>query len=258
MKSFEKYAEYYDLIYQDKDYEAECDFLEEIFRKYSINPVKTILDAGCGSGRHTVPMAKRGYDMEGFDLSEVMLKRAKKYAKNENITNLDLHVMDLCNFQINKKFDTCICMFAVMGYLTKTHDILKTLSNIRKHLKDNSLFTFDFWNGLAVLRILPSDRAKIMEDGRRRVIRIVEPELDALNHICKVHYRLVIIENDRIVDEVEETHVVRFYFPQEMTHYLEDAGFEVLKVCPFLDLNGKVDENDWNIAVIAKAVGGEE
>ena len=90
------------------------------------------------------------------------------------------------------------------------------------------------------------------------MIRIAEPELDAFNHICKVNYRLIVVGNDTIVDEVEETHAVRFYFPQEITHYLEDEGFEVLKICPFLDLNGKVDENVWNIAVIARAVGGKE
>jgi hypothetical protein len=50
---------------------------------------------------------------------------------------------------------------------------------------------------------------------------------------------------------------MRFYFPQELKYYLENAGFEVLKICPFLDLNGCVDEHVWNIAVIAKA-GGEK
>ena len=59
-----------------------------------------------------------------------------------------------------------------------------------------------------------------------------------------------------LIDEVEETHVSRFFFPQEVCHYLADAGFEVLKICPFLDLDGKVDENVWNITVVAQAKGG--
>ncbi len=257
MTPFEKYAEYYDLIYKDKDYGAECDFIEEIFEKYSVNLVRTILEAGCGSGGHAIPLEKRGYDVVGFDRSDAMLRRAKKKTEKEGIKNLDLYNMDLCNFKLNNKFDAAICMFAVMGYLTKTQDIQKALANVREHLKDGSLFIFDFWNGLAVIRILPSNRVKIMEDDEKKLIRIVEPELDAFSHICNVNYRLIIIENNTVVDEVKETHEVRFYFPQEMVHYLEDAGFEVLKICPFLDLNGKVDENAWNIAVIAKA-GGDE
>ena len=37
----DKYALCYDLIYRDKDYEAECDFVEEIFQEYSPHPIAT-------------------------------------------------------------------------------------------------------------------------------------------------------------------------------------------------------------------------
>lgn len=251
----EKHATYYDLLYSDKDYEKECNFVEAIFQKYALSSVNTILEAGCGTGGHAIPFAKRGYEVVGFDLSEAMIRRTRE--KAEGIANLKFHVMDLRNFQLNTKFDACICMFAVMGYVTENKDVERTLINIKKHLKKDSLFVFDFWNGLAVLRILPAVRVKVVEDKGMKIIRTAEPELDAFNHICKVHYRLIITENKKIVDETEETHVVRFYFPQEIKHYLEDAGFEVLKICPFLDLSGKVDENVWNITTIAKA-GGEE
>jgi len=255
---FGKYGEYYDILYQDKDYEKECDFLEEIFVKYGGN-IKSILDAGCGTGEHAIPLAKRGYEVVGFDASEDMVKRAKEKAKNSN-TNINFQIMDLRDFQFNRKFDAQICMFAVMDYITKTEDILKTLRNVRKHLKEKSLFVFDFWNGLAVLRILPSVRVKTVEYKGIKIIRTVEPELDAFNHISKSHYKLISIKNNKVIDEIEETHVIRFYFPQEIKHYLEDTGFELLKICPFMDLNGKVDENVWNIVAIAKAkaMGGEE
>lgn len=253
------YAKYYDLIYEDKDYEKECDFLEEIFSEYSEKPIKSILDGGCGTGGHAISLAKRGYSLLGFDASEIMVKRAKEKAKNCD-GSVVCCVGDLRDFQFSETFDTCILMFAVIDYITETEDVLKTLKNVRKHLRENSLFIFDFWNGLAVLRILPSVRVKEVENKKAgiRIIRTVEPELDTFNHISKSHYRLIVLKNDRVIDEVEEIHVIRFYFPQEIKHYLEDANFEVLKICPFLDLDGKVDDNVWNIAVIARAVGGKK
>ena len=254
---FGRYAEYYDILYQDKDYEKECDFLEEIFSKYSEKHVKSILEGGCGTGGHAIPLAKRGYRYVGFDTSEIMIERAKEKARSSNI-NVDFQVMDLRDFQLDEKFDASICMFAVIDYITETEDVLKALRNIRRHLKENSLFVFDFWNGLAVLRILPSVRVKIMEDEGIKIIRTVEPELDAFNHISKSHYKMIVIKNGKVIDEIEETHVIRFYFPQEIKHYLEEAGFELLNICPFMDLNGKVNENIWNIVAIAKAVGEEE
>ncbi len=50
------YADQYDLIYTEKDYEAECDLIEEVFRKYGDGEIKTILDLGCGTGNHAIPL----------------------------------------------------------------------------------------------------------------------------------------------------------------------------------------------------------
>ncbi len=253
MTSFERYAEYYDLIYQDKDYEGECDFIEEIFRTFSPHPVNTVLDGGCGTAGHAISLARRGYAVTGFDSSEIMLKRAREKAAECDL-NLVFHVGDLRRFDFGEKFDTCICMFAVIGYVTETEDILKTLRNIRRHLDSGSLFIFDFWNGLAVLRILPSTRTKIIQNEKLRIIRIAEPELDSFNHLCHVHYRLLVHSGDTLIDEIVETHVMRYYFPREIIHYLNDAGFEVLKIGPFLRIDDKVDENIWNLVAIAKVV----
>ena len=246
-------AEIYDLIYKDKDYESECDFVEEIFQRFCPSPVGTILDGGCGTGGHAIPLVRRGYKVTGFDSSETMIEHAKEKAKKSNLT-LDFQVEDIREFSLNKEFDACICMFAVMGYITETEDFIKALRNIRRHLRKAALFIFDFWNGLAVLRILPSVRVKTIEDKEKRVIRIAQPELDAFNHLCQVHYRLLVTQNNTLIDYVEETHVIRYYFPQEITHYLQDAGFELLRICPFLDLSGKVDENVWSVTAIAKAI----
>lgn len=258
MKPFGKYSEYYDLIYQDKDYERECDFIEEVFRNFSAKHIRTILDAGCGTGGHAIPLAKRGYSVTGVDASEVAVKIAKMKGKQSNLRStrlfeVDFHARDIRHFQLNRTFDACICMFAVMNYLTGNEDIQSALRNIREHLEKDSLFIFDCWNGLAVLRILPSVTVKTVIGEDKKVIRIARPELDALHHLCRVNYHLIVTQNNAIADELEETHVVRFLFPQEIAHYLEDANFELLRTCPFLDLGGKVDENVWNIALVARA-----
>lgn len=245
-------ADIYDLMYKDKDYVTECNFIDRILREYADGRIIEVLDAGCGSGNHAAELSRKGYNILGFDLSEVMIKKAgQKYRKTPN---MEFHTADIRRFNFNKKFDACICMFVVMGYMTKDTDIQAALKNIRKHLKKGALFVFDIWNGLAVLRLLPSVRIKTVEDKTQKVIRIAEPHLDAFNHICNVNYRFIILEKNKLVKEVNETHSVRFYFPQEIKHYLSDAGFEVLNIFPFLDLNGKVDENVWNLGIVARAV----
>ncbi len=246
-------AEIYDLIYKDKDYKGECTFIEEIFRKFSTNPVRTILDGGCGTGGHAILLAKRGYKVTGFDSSETMIKCAKEKAKKSNLT-LDLQVADLRKFSLNDKFDACIAMFAVMGYITKDSDIIKALNNMHRHLKPNGIFVFDVWNGLAVMRILPECRVEEVENDKIKIMRVAVPNLKSFDHICEVNYKLLILnKQNNTFHEINEKHIVRFYFPQEIKYYLDNAGFEVLKIVPFLDLNRKLNENVWNIAVIAKA-----
>lgn len=127
---FGKYAEYYDLLYQDKDYERECDFIERIFSGYSPNPVKTILDVGCGTGQHAMCLTERGYKITGFDASEAMLRRAK-----EKALGVSFHLLDIRNFSLEERFDACVSMFAVMNYSTENVEIQKALMNLRRCLE---------------------------------------------------------------------------------------------------------------------------
>jgi SAM-dependent methyltransferase len=251
MEVFKNYANYYDFLYEDKNYEQECDFLEEAIKKYSGIKVKNILELGSGTGGHAIPLANRKYEMTGIDASEGMLKLAKQKTAQLNL-KMDLQLCDIRNFEFGKKFDTVICMFAAFNYITETGDIVKTLRNVKKHLNKGGLFIIDIWNGLAVMRIMPSTRVKIIEKGKIKIIRAVEPELDAVNHICRNHYNMLVLENNKLIDEIKETHKIRFLFPQEIKHHLEDAGFEVMKICPFPNLDGQVNENIWNIALISR------
>lgn len=253
--SFKEYAAYYDLIYKDKDYEKEVDFIEDIFGEFiGESKPKKILEVGCGTGNYTKIMVDRGYEVTAVDVSEDMLKLASEKCDCE----CKFIKGDIGDITINEKFDTCIAMFAVMGYITENTEIIRALNNIRRLLKPNAIFVFDVWNGLAVLRRLPEQRLKEVENDELKIIRFAVPYLRAFEHICEVNYKLIIQnKRDSKLKEINEKHVMRFYFPQELKYYLENAGFKVLKIRPFLDLNGRVDEHVWNIAVIARA-GGEK
>jgi 2-polyprenyl-3-methyl-5-hydroxy-6-metoxy-1,4-benzoquinol methylase len=248
---FGVYGEYYDTFYSDKDYEKECDFVDEIFKRYSPGPAKTLLDAGCGTGAHAIPLARRGYEVTGFDASGIMIRQAREKGRKAGVS-IAFHVLDIRDFSLGKEFDACTSLFAVFGYLAETVDVLAAMARIRHHLKRDSIFTFDFWNGLAVLRDLPSVRVKAVEKDGKRVIRTVQPEMDAFHHLCTSNYHVLVTQGESVIDEFREAHVVRYFFPQEIAHYLDDAGFEVLKLCPFLRLDGTVDEREWNVTAVAR------
>jgi hypothetical protein len=62
-----------------------------------------------------------------------------------------------------------------------------------------------------------------------------------------------VIKKNVMVDEFEETYVVRFFFPREVQHYLAENGFTSLRMCPFLSAEEKADEKTWHLTAVSQA-----
>jgi hypothetical protein len=95
---------------------------------------------------------------------------------------------------------------------------------------------------------------KIIKNENLRVIRFAEPYLNTLHHTCEVNYHFIVTKKNKIIYEGREKHTLRFYFPEEITHYLEESSFQLLKLCPFLNLNGQPSEKTWHVTAIAQTV----
>lgn len=257
MSVFSAYAQFYDALYQAKDYPAECDFLEQVFRRYAKTPVRSILELGCGTGGHTLPLAQRGYAITGIDRSSEMLSMARAKAAAASAQASEFCLADIRDFDLKRTFDTVIAVFAVLSYMTSNADFLAALKTARRHLRPGGLFFFDAWFGPAVLTDRPGDRYKIVEarDGDdERIIRFVHPELNIYQHTVDVNYKVLRQRGDRVIADVSETHTMRFFFPQEINFYLETAGFQVKNICQFMHLDTPLSDHEWNMAVVAEAV----
>ena len=79
------YASAYDSMYADKDYERECDVIEEAFRRFANGFVRSVLDLGAGTGNHALPLAGRGYEVAGVDLSGEMVEIARGKARDAGV-----------------------------------------------------------------------------------------------------------------------------------------------------------------------------
>lgn len=245
------YAQAYDALYQDKDYERECDFLEAIFGKCS-KKVKTVLDLGCGTGGHALILARRGYEVVGVDRSATMLEIAREKAKEDGLA-IEFHQDDVTALNLRRTFDAVISMFAVMGYQISNADLSAACATARKHLIPNGIFIFDAWHGPAVLMDRPIPRFKEVRGGDGRIIRFTEPILDTFKHTVDVRFKLLKFRQDGSVVETDESHLMRYLFPQEIAYFLEVAGFDKVNFCPFMDLEGALMATDWNMTVIAIA-----
>lgn len=250
------YARAYDAFYGDKDYGAECDLVERLLKQYAPGPVRTVLDLGCGTGNHAVLLAERGYDVTGVDVSESMLEQARKKAATtpEGGKAVFRHG-DIRDVDLRQSFDAGLLMFAVLGYQLDNEDVLATLRNVRRHLRPGAPLVFDVWYGPGVLSETPSQRVKVIPTEGGRILRVASGELDPRRHLCTVQYQVWRVEGDRIVDEAQERHTVRFFFPRELELMLEVAGFDLARLGAFPDIDCEPDATTWNACCVAIARG---
>jgi|SRR3989344_5698675 len=243
------YAKYYDFFNQGKNYLAEAAFLDKAFKKHSKNPVKTILNLGCGTGMHEIELTKIGYIIDGLDLSSDMIK----IAQSRNIPNTTFDVGDMSSFKLEKKFDACVSMFAAFGYLLDNNQIESSLKSIREHLNRDGIVIIEVWNGLGVVNIKPSSRIKEFTRDGIDVHRQSFPIMRAFDQCVDIKFNVKLSQKGNMLDSYEEMHKMRFFFPQEFKYYLEKCGFEMLEICKTFELGTHVDENEWNMVVIARA-----
>jgi SAM-dependent methyltransferase len=249
---FEQYARYYDMFYQDKDYDAECDFLEKIFEANASKPVRSILDLGCGTGGHAIPLARRGYSVTGVDLSTQMLSAARSKSAEAGLA-IELVEGDARQIYLSHTFDAVIAMFAVMSYQTSNADLEAVIQTARRQLLPGGLFVFDAWFGPAVLSERPTDRYRSVENSDERIHRFAHPELNVVTQTVVVNYHVLRIRAGQLLEELTEAHSMRFLFVQEIAYLLERNGFRFRQACPFLELGRELTERDWNMTVIAEA-----
>ena len=140
------YSKNYDTIYGKKDYEAECELAINLMKMYMPEKPVTVLDLGCGTGNHALILSRKGFEVSGVDISDEMLEIADEKAKSSDL-KIDFFNGDIRNFNIDRKFDSAIMMFAVLGYQNSNGDLINCLKSIRNHLKKGSILVFDCWCG---------------------------------------------------------------------------------------------------------------
>ena len=152
MSEFDKYSEYYDLIYKDKDYKKESDYIKTIINKYSVSCSK-ILELGCGTGKHASYLSNY-YKIHAIDGSKSMIVRA---LKNSN-SNITFEFGDVRLFRLNKKVDFVVSLFHVASYQIEDDDLHQYFKTARIHLNKGGFFIFDCWHGPAVIAQKPEKK----------------------------------------------------------------------------------------------------
>jgi len=220
-----RFAEYYDLIYQDLvDYPGECDTLKTLFRRFRRARVRSVLDLGCGTGNHAVILGRRGYEVTGLDLSPAQLAVARRKVRGTRLP-VSLVQGDMRRFEFGRTFDASICMFGGFGYLLTDRDVVSHFAAVRRHLAADGLHVFEFWQESAAI---PGHKGWYHREKPFRIIRLDRSTLDAPRHRLSVEFRFFVFDRDRLRDRFDESHVLRVYRVAEVRRLLALAGMRLV------------------------------
>lgn len=225
---FANYARYYDLLYRDKDYAAEAEYVTGLIRKFHPS-ARSILELGSGTGIHASLLAEKGFTVHGIERSPEMLARSQTLTENRDVVHdrLTFTAGDIREVRLNKRFDVVIALFHVISYQTSNDDVTAAFETARQHLNPGGIFIFDVWYGPAVLTERPAVRIKRMADGQTEITRLAEPVLHPNENRVDVNYHVFVrnLTPPQAVAELKETHAMRYFFKPEIDRIAAHAGF---------------------------------
>jgi SAM-dependent methyltransferase len=238
-------SEYYDLLYQNKDYRDEAQYYSGIIQKN--RPLaKTMVDFGCGTGKHDVYFAEKGFEVSGVDLSQGMIDKA--VAGKSGIT---FQQGDIRSIQLDQKFDVAVALFGVMTYITDNDDLIKNFTNVIKHLHPKGLFVFDFWYGAGVLSDKPKVAIKREKNQKYSIVRMVEPTLISNDNRVEIRSTFHVFDKEkRLIDIVYDVYSARYFFIPEIKMLAKQTGFNILSFQESLSDKPMNSQNWYGLCVL--------
>lgn len=249
MNVFSNYARYYDLLYRDKNYAQEAQFIHQLLLNHAPNAV-SILELGCGTGIHAALLAEFGYQVHGVDISAEMLEQSalrRQQISPDIASKLEFSLGDIREFRKDVQFDAIISLFHVISYQTTNEALQATLATVKAHLKPGGIFIFDCWYGPAVLSDRPTVRVKRLEDELIEITRIAEPVIYPNDNLVDVNYQVLIRDkNSSTIEEIRESHQMRYLFKSEVELILNQFEMKIINYREWIS-NKEPGFDTWSV-----------
>jgi SAM-dependent methyltransferase len=219
---FEKWfsSKYYLELYSHRDEEDARWIINLLQRNIHFPTDSKVLDIACGAGRHSIELARRGFDVTGFDLSAYLIKMAMKtfLESMEKGLKLKFLIKDMRNFNFRNRFDIAMNIFSSFGYFEDDTSNFKVFRNASDSIRSGGYFVFDYLNRKFILKnLVPltvTERAGYKITQKRRL------EGDFV-------HKEISIRDGKFTAGFEER--LRLYSPEEIRKELSALGFKVEK-----------------------------
>lgn len=242
---FENYADKYEQEPFTKGTNKEVDFIE---KEINFNKGIRILDIGCGTGRHSIELASRGYIVTGVDLSDTMLRRARVNAMQRHIS-VDFIQADARKINFVNEYNLVIMLCEGSFPLMETDEMnFEILQNAAKALKSKGKLIFTTLNGLFPI----FHSVKDFINGHYEEEKSQNNNFDLMTFRDYSEYTIEDDSGNKKTIRCNE----RYYIPSEITWLLKSLGFSNIEIlgCDIGDWSKdkKLTVNHYEMLVVAE------
>jgi SAM-dependent methyltransferase len=242
-------APFYDKVNGDIDYSAWADFIETIIsREYNGQP-ELVLDLGCGTGRMTLELAKRGYDMTGVDVSPEMLDIARNNGEKAGFSDKILWLcQDMCEFELYGTVDITVSCLDCINHILKPAELAECFKLVHNYLIPDGLFIFDI-NGKNKFETVYADNSYVMENETS--LCTWQNFYNSKNGICDFY--ITVFEEDGFgkYNRFDDVQSEKMYTVRSIKQSLSKCGFEFIGAYRDFDFSDASDKDD-RIYIVAR------
>ena len=258
--AYETLAAMYDALMDDVDYEAWADYIDRMLQKHG-GPGKRLLDLGCGTGCISIPLAQRGYQVTGVDISEEMLAAAREKSRALQL-DIDWRKQDLTSLQLFDEagnemvFDAAIATFDVFNHLTEPEDLQMLFHTLNPLLADEGVLLFDVQTPYKLREYLGNHIFTLHRDD---VEYMWENHFEEETQICTMNITFFLRQANGLYRRETMTQEERVYDLDLLRLWLKYSDFETAGVYEELSEND-VKPEAYRAVFIAKPMlfEGEE
>lgn len=219
-ETYHSLAVCYDDMTEDVNYPAWADFLEKLFARGK-KPVHTVLDLACGTGTMSFLLAQRDYEVIGVDFSPEMLAVAAEKDLPEDKERPIFLCQPMEKLDLYGTVDACVCLLDSVNHVTKPAKLQKAFQRVRLFLEPGGLFVFD----VHTPEHLEGLDGGIFLDETEDAYCVWRTDYDPRRKICTYAMDVFHREEEDLWFRDGEVHEEYAYTPEELTRYLEEAGF---------------------------------
>ncbi len=220
--AYARSAAFYDLIYGQKPYEGEAEWVHGLIQKHLRSGGDALLDVGCGTGGHLAHL-RRHYRCDGLDLDAGLLQIAR-----ERYPDGRFHPGDMAEFDLGRRYEALTCLFSAIGYVRTEARLRQTMRTFARHLAPGGVAVVEPWLTPDVF----TPGYVHLDAPEHPDVKVARMSHSGLRDGLCVLTFWYLVGRPEGIEHFHERHELGLFTVEQMTEAMRAAGLEVVEHDP--------------------------